>query len=110
VCVRERDGKGASCAGRGARAMVDAMRGMLAAEGLEQELRVQPCGCLGLCKQGPVVLTATGEAAIGNKPEKPKKSRKRKVQGLSVRVKAQSRQAVRDVLRGAFQLPGPDKG
>ena len=96
VCVRDRHGKGASCAGSGARALLTGMRGMLAAEGIgPDELAVKPCGCLGLCKQGPVLLAATGRAAQAKKPGKPGKKGK----GLWKRVQpAEAREILREAL------------
>jgi (2Fe-2S) ferredoxin len=79
VCLRNRHGKGASCAGRGAREMLEAMRSLLATEGLsETDLAVRPTGCLGLCKQGPVAVAAVGTAAAARKPKKVKKKQQKK--------------------------------
>ena len=101
VCVRERDGKGASCAGSGARALLADMRSILADEGIgADELSLRPCGCLGLCKQGPVLVAAMGEAAREKKLPKLKKRLKKKI---SARVYTRVAQAeVRGVLRDAI--------
>lgn len=97
VCVRDRGGKGASCAGRGSRALVREMRGLLAAEDIgPEELAVRPCGCLGLCKQGPVTLAAAGEMALTKKPRKPGKKSKPEVH---TRVEPkESREILREAL------------
>ena len=91
VCVREKGGKGRSCAGSGSRALLQQMQGMLSNEGVpEGELRVRPCGCLGLCKQGPVMVVAEGAAAQERKPPKVKKAKaKKKVAGVYTRVDAE---------------------
>ena len=74
VCVRDRNGKGASCAGSGARALLTDMQGILSAEQIgAEELRLRPVGCLGLCKKGPVLVAAIGPAAAEKKPPKPRK-------------------------------------
>ena len=93
VCVRQRNGEGASCAGRGSRALIEKMRAMLAAEAIPAvELTVRPCGCLGLCKQGPAAAVATGEARLAKKPPKARKGRR----GVYTRVEGED---VRDMLR-----------
>ncbi len=98
VCVRDRAGKGSSCAGSGARLLLAEMRGALAAEGIgREELDVRPCGCLGLCKRGPVMLGVSGPAARAKKPAKPGKKR-----GLGVYTGVQRgelREILREVLR-----------
>ncbi len=91
VCVRDRHGKGASCAGSGSRALLKEMRAMLQREGIaEEELLPRACGCLGLCKQGPVMV-----AGVGRKPPKVKKKGK----GVFTRVAADE---ARDVLRAVL--------
>ncbi len=77
VCVRNRHGKGASCAGSGALVLLKGMRAMLAEEEIgPDELAVRPSGCLGLCKQGPVMVAA---GARVSKPSKPRKKQKKGV-------------------------------
>ncbi len=99
VCVRERGKDGASCAGRGARQLLTDMRTMLDAEGISpEELAIRPCGCLGLCKKGPVLLAASGEAAQEKKPAKPKK----KARGVYTKVRrGDTRGVLREVLAPA---------
>ena len=101
VCVRDRHGKGASCAGRGSRALVAGMRAILKAEHIgPDELAVRPCGCLGLCKQGPVVRAAKGEAALAKKPRKPGKKHGSEA---AVRVEPEEvRELLREALLGPF--------
>lgn len=99
VCVRNRHGKGASCAGRGSRALLHEMRALLKAEDIgPEELAVRPCGCLGLCKQGPVMLAAAGEAALAKKPHKPGKH----APEAHTRVEPEE---VREILREALLGP-----
>ncbi len=96
VCVRDRHGKGASCAGSGARALLGAMQGILTAEAIgKDELLLRPVGCLGLCKRGPVLLAAAGEAAQERKPRKPGKN----APGVYTRVtQDEAREVLREVL------------
>ena len=98
VCVRNRHGKGASCAGRGSRDLVEQMRALLVGENIgPEELAVRPCGCLGLCKQGPVMLAVAGEAALCKHPRKPGK----REAGVHTRVKPGGlREILRDALLG----------
>ena len=98
VCVRDRGGKGASCAGSGSRALLTEMRTILASEQIgDDELALRACGCLGLCKQGPVLVAATGEKALEKKPPKVKGKKK------SAAVFTQVADAeVREVLRSAL--------
>ncbi len=52
------------------------MQAMLEQEAIApEELTVRPCGCLGLCSRGPVMLGAAGKAAGAKKPPKAKKKR-----------------------------------
>lgn len=96
ICVRDRNGKGASCAGSGARELFKNMRAMLAAEEIgADELTLRPCSCLGLCKQGPVLVAASGPVAREKKPPKPKK------RARSVYTKVAQDEA-REVLRAAL--------
>ncbi len=102
VCVRDRAGKSASCAGSGARALLSAMQGILKVEDIgQEELRVRPVGCLGLCKRGPVLLAIPGTVAAQKKPKKPgKKSR-----GVYTRVELKE---ARDVLREVLLAGEPN--
>ncbi len=93
LCVRNRGGKGASCAGSGARALLTEMQTILRAEDIgKDELLLRPVGCLGLCKHGPVLLAASGKAALEKKPPKPGK----KTPGVYTGVALEE---ARDVLR-----------
>jgi (2Fe-2S) ferredoxin len=77
VCVRDRGSKGESCAGSGARHLLKEMQAMLDREGIApRELILRPCGCLGLCSQGPVMVSVPGEAAARKKPPKWKKAKR----------------------------------
>ena len=101
VCVRDRHGKGASCAGSGARALLSGMQNLLAAESIgKEELLLLPVGCLGLCKQGPVLVAAAGEAAAQKKPGKPGKH----APGVYTRVvEGEMREVLREALCGSLQ-------
>ncbi len=97
VCVRDRNGKGASCAGAGAREQLAQMREMLGAEAIgSDELNVRPCGCLGLCKRGPVMILASGTAAQAKQPRKPGK---KGAHGVYTRVEGAE---LREILREAL--------
>ncbi len=98
VCVRDKNGKGSSCAGSGARAVLSEMQAILAAEAIgKDELLLRPVGCLGLCKRGPVLLAAAGKAAQEKKPHKPGK----KAPGVYTRVRpGEARELLREVLCG----------
>ena len=99
VCVRDRNGKGPSCAGSGARALLSEMQGILAAEAVgKDELLLRPVGCLGLCKRGPVLLAAMGKTPQARKPKKPGK----KSPGVYTKVRPdEAREVLREVLCGA---------
>jgi (2Fe-2S) ferredoxin len=58
VCVNERpDGAKGSCAGRGARGVLSALRSALAADPeLCAKVAVTECGCLGPCLEGPTMV------------------------------------------------------
>ncbi len=100
VCVRERGGKGASCAGRGSRVLLTEARSALEAEGIgPDELAIRACGCLGLCKQGTVMLLAAGEAALTKKPRKPGK---KSASEVYTRVEPDE---LREILREALIKP-----
>ena len=97
VCVRDRRAKGASCAGSGARALLNDMRAALLAENIgPDELAVKPSGCLGLCKQGPVMVAAAGTDARAKKPRKNQKNVWTKV------APGETREVLREALLGPF--------
>ncbi len=98
VCVRDRNGKGASCAGSGARALLSEMQRILDAEAIgKEEVLLRPVGCLGLCKHGPVLLAAVGKAAEARKPKKPGK----KAPGVYTRMHpGEAREVLRATLCG----------
>ena len=99
LCVRDRRGKGASCAASGARALLTEMQSLLRAENIgKDELLLRPVGCLGLCKRGPVLVAASGKAALEKKPPKPGK----KASGVYTKVALKE---ARDVLREVLLPP-----
>jgi (2Fe-2S) ferredoxin/predicted O-methyltransferase YrrM len=53
VCTQQKPEGAPSCPGRGAEETLAALRSELGKAGLEDEVMVTTCGCLGLCDQGP---------------------------------------------------------
>jgi (2Fe-2S) ferredoxin len=75
VCVKLRSGDKSSCAGQGSLELVKSLRAGIAAQGeVASHIDVRPCGCLDLCKKGPVVAVVTGKRALKKRP--PKKLKK----------------------------------
>jgi hypothetical protein len=101
VCVRDRHGKGRSCAGSGSRLLVADAKAILLRENIgPEELLIRPVGCLGLCKHGPVCIAAVGAAALGREPPKAKK-RKHRDSAALVTIEV-APQELRSVLREAL--------
>lgn len=55
VCNRGRP-DGDSCAGKGAEALLSALKLEIARQGLNGEVKALYCGCLDLCSQGPNLI------------------------------------------------------
>jgi predicted metal-binding protein len=104
VCVRDRNGKGRSCAGSGSRLLVEDAKAILLRENIgPEELRIRPVGCLGLCERGPVCVAVAGAGALERKPSKLKKKRRRDAGALiSIEVAPPE---LRGVLREALLRP-----
>lgn len=56
VCTQQKGEGVASCAASGAFVLLDALGKALQAEGLDDEVQVTTCGCMGLCDEGPVMV------------------------------------------------------
>jgi (2Fe-2S) ferredoxin len=52
--------KGGDCKKRGSKAVRGALKDELRAEGINRDVRVDPVGCLGLCKHGPNLVVYPG--------------------------------------------------
>jgi predicted metal-binding protein len=102
VCVRNRHGKGRSCAGSGSRALVADAQAILRGEhiGLD-ELSIRPVGCLGLCERGPICIATAGSAACERKPPKIRKKNLRADKSALVSIEVEP-QELRSVLREAL--------
>ncbi len=99
VCVRDRNGKGKSCAGSGSRQLIQIMRDALERENIgAAELTIRPSGCIGPCKQGPVAVVAGPEWQGGKKAPKPGKDTDQR--GVHTRLEAKD---VRGLLRAALR-------
>jgi hypothetical protein len=71
VCVMQNRHDGASCAEQGSLDLVDALCQEIAQIGnAAASIDVRPCGCLGICEQGPALLAVGGKAALDTKPPK----------------------------------------
>ena len=102
VCVRDRHGKGQSCAGSGSRALVADAQFILRCEDIGQdELSVRPVGCLGLCERGPVCVAVAGKAALDRKPPRVKKRNQRGNKSVLVTIEVEPRD-LRPMLREAL--------
>ncbi len=108
VCVRDRHGKGRSCAGSGSRALVEDAQEILRSEEIgADELRIRPVGCLGLCDRGPVCAATAGTAALERKPPKIQKKRQNAQALVTLEVAPHE---LRSVLREALLQPaGTDR-
>jgi (2Fe-2S) ferredoxin len=69
VCVHAGSQGKPSCASRGSRELLAAIRSELTKQGIPaREIDVRPSGCLDECKKGPVAMAFSGAAAGLNKP------------------------------------------
>ena len=57
VCTHEKTEGVASCPNRGSLQVLQALQRELDAQGLDHQVQVTACGCLGLCENGPVMIT-----------------------------------------------------
>ena len=56
VCSQQKGEGVTSCAASGAFVLLDVLGKALQAEGLDDEVQVTTCGCMGLCDEGPVMV------------------------------------------------------
>jgi (2Fe-2S) ferredoxin/SAM-dependent methyltransferase len=56
VCTQEKLEGVTSCPGNGSWRVLQALERELAAQGLDHEVQVTTCGCLGLCDEGPMLI------------------------------------------------------
>jgi (2Fe-2S) ferredoxin/predicted O-methyltransferase YrrM len=56
ICQQKKPEGAPSCPGRGAQQTMAALRREIKAAGLNQEVQVTECGCLGLCSKGPNLI------------------------------------------------------
>jgi hypothetical protein len=102
ICVRDRHGKGQSCAGSGSLLLLTQAKALLHQEQIPpEELSVRPVGCLGLCERGPVCVAVAGDAA---RERKPPKGKKRKAQSMLVSIQVAPSE-LRTALREALLQP-----
>jgi hypothetical protein len=102
ICVRDRHGKGQSCAGSGSRSLLAQAKALLHQEQIPpEELSVRPVGCLGRCERGPICVAVVGDAAWERKPPKGKG---RKAQPILVSIEVAPCE-LRATLREALLQP-----
>lgn len=53
VCDQQKPEGVPCCSARGSKAVLDAVRGEVSAQGLADQVQITPCGSLGLCERGP---------------------------------------------------------
>lgn len=56
VCTHDRGGEKESCADHESTAMRQILKQEIKDRGWKGRVRVSPCGCVGMCEDGPVVL------------------------------------------------------
>jgi len=57
ICTQEKPEGVTSCPGNGSLRVLHALEHELIAQGLDDEVQVTTCGCLGLCDDGPIMIT-----------------------------------------------------
>jgi (2Fe-2S) ferredoxin/predicted O-methyltransferase YrrM len=57
VCTQEKPEGVTACPGNGSWQVLQALERELIAQGLDNEVQVTTCGCLGLCDEGPIMIT-----------------------------------------------------
>jgi (2Fe-2S) ferredoxin/predicted O-methyltransferase YrrM len=57
VCTQEKPEGVTSCPNNGSLRVLQALEHELASQGLDNEVQVTTCGCLGLCDDGPIMIT-----------------------------------------------------
>ncbi len=56
VCTQEKPEGVTSCPGNGSLRVLQALERELGSQGLDNEVQVTTCGCLGLCDDGPIII------------------------------------------------------
>jgi (2Fe-2S) ferredoxin/predicted O-methyltransferase YrrM len=56
ICTQEQPEGAPSCRRQGALRVLSATEGEVGSQGLEDQVQVTACGCLGLCDEGPIVI------------------------------------------------------
>ena len=57
ICTQEKPEGVTSCPGNGSLRVLRALERELGSQGLDNEVQVTTCGCLGLCVEGPIMIT-----------------------------------------------------
>lgn len=57
VCTQEKPEGVTSCSANGSARVLEAFERQIASQGLDNQIQVTTCGRLGLCEEGPVVIT-----------------------------------------------------
>ena len=57
ICTQGKPEGATSCPGNGSWRVLQALERELAGQGLDDQVQVTTCGCLGLCDDGPVMIT-----------------------------------------------------
>ena len=60
VCTQEKPEGVTSCPGNGSLRLLQALERELSSQGLDNEVQVTTCGCLGLCDDGPIMIAYPG--------------------------------------------------
>jgi (2Fe-2S) ferredoxin/predicted O-methyltransferase YrrM len=60
VCSQEKPEGATCCPGNGSLRVLQALQRELGSQGLDNEVQVTTCGCLGLCDDGPIMITYPG--------------------------------------------------
>jgi NADH:ubiquinone oxidoreductase subunit E len=56
VCMQAKPEGVTSCSASGSKRVLDVLNREVQSQGLENEVQVTTCGCLGLCDEGPIVI------------------------------------------------------
>ena len=57
VCTQEKPEGVTCCPGNGSQRVLQALHRELGSQGLDNEVQVNTCSCLGLCDEGPIMIT-----------------------------------------------------
>ena len=56
ICTNNREGEKSSCTRRSSEKTISFLKKEIEEKGLQFDVKVVPCGCLGLCEQGPNLI------------------------------------------------------